>query len=109
MPYFVHWSWRCVGHSRHWCTVLVHWRECCAGHSRCSCRICFQTCRHRFVHALTWNDNWCGSALHAVTSDDGAIDAKNNDTHVVSHKVERHALQTAGEFHQLASLHTLSP
>ena len=107
--YFGHWSWCCVGHSRHWCTVLVHWRECCAGHSRCSCRICFQSCRHRFVHAWTWNDNWCASALHAVTHDDGAIDAQNNDTHVASHKVERHTLQTTGEFHQVACLHTLSP
>ena len=73
---FSRWSWCCVGHSRHWCTVLVHWRECCASHSRCSCRICLQTCRHRFVHALTWNDNWCASALHSVTHDDGAVDAK---------------------------------
>ena len=49
------------------------------------------------------------SALHAVMHEDGAIDAEYNDTHIFSHQVERHALQTAGECTKLACLSTLSP
>ena len=95
MPYFGHWSWCCV--------VTASTGVPCLFTGACAVQV---TADARAVSAL---DNWCANALHAVTHDDGAIDAKNNDTHVVSDKVERHAFQRAGEFHQLASLHTLSP
>ena len=49
------------------------------------------------------------SALHTVTPDDGALDAKNNDTTLSVTRLSAMPLKPLEKIHQLACLHTLQP